>query len=183
MNLQEALQSDEVKSFMGTMISEAVEDKVATREGELREEIREELGKTNRLRSLHAEAVRIIEAAPLPKTAKANLLEDYGLTEEDDDTVTPGRSLALIEAEVDTDEKVTKTAKAVLKDTIDADVKRVRDVIREAAPTVPIATGGGGDGAATSAVFGGPGSAWADRLRERGMDPAQFGAPKPQPTT
>lgn len=191
MTLQEALQSDEVKTFIGNQIQEgisealpgAIAEAIAEREPEMRQEIRDELGQTNRLRGLHAEALRLIEAAKLPSVAKAGLLEDYGLTDEDDDTVTAGRSLALIEAEVDGEGKVTKPAKAVLKESIDGDVARVRNMLREAAPTVPLAPGGGGDSPASGVQFGGQGSEWADRVKARGLDPSIFGASKQPATT
>lgn len=178
-NLQEALQSDEVKGYLNGMISEAVEE---ARE-EIRDEVREELAQSHRLRGLRDEAKRIIEACKLPAAAKANLLEDYKLDEDDDDKVTPGRSLALIEAEVDGDGNVTKSAKLVLKDAIEDDIKRVRNVISEAAPTVPLAPGAGHGTATAGVAFGGQGSRWADKVRSRGMDPSQFGAPKPATTT
>lgn len=196
MTLQEALQTPEVQSYIGAqaeakaeaLIESKLDSMFEARENELREsireEVREELGHTSRWRGLHTEAARLIEAAKLPTTAKANLLEDYGLTEEDDDTVTPGRSLALIEAETDSEGKVTKAAKLVLKDAIEEDVKRVRNVLREAAPSVPVAPGANAETAATGAQFGGQDSAWAQRLKQRGLDPAQFGATKPaEPAT
>lgn len=182
MNLQEALQSEEVKGYLATQIQEgitaALTPALEARENDLRESIREELGQTTRTRGLHAEALRLIEAAPLPPTAKANLREDYGITENEDDTVTPGRCLALVEAVVDADGKVTKTAREVLAEEIDSDVKRTRNMLREHAPTLPHAPGPGGD-SQVAATFGGEGSAWADRLRARGLDPEQFGATKP----
>lgn len=185
MNLQEALQSDEVKAFIGTQIQEgivaALPAALDVRESELREALRDELGQTSRMRGLHVEACRLIEAAPLSKTAKAYLLEDYGIVENDDDTVTPGRCLALVEAQVDADGKVVKTAKAVLADEIDSDVKRTRNMLREHAPTLPQAPGAGGDNAVGGAAFGSDGSAWAERVKARGMDPAMFGAQKPAP--
>lgn len=186
MNLQEALQSDEVKGFIATQITEgitdALPDALAARENELRESIRDELGQTTRLRGLHAEALRLIEASPLTSAAKAKLRDDYSLEDNDDDTVTPGRALALVEAVVDGDGKVEKTAKAMLKDQIDGDVKGLRNILRESAPTIPIAPGAGADGSPSAVQFGGKGSTWADKLRQRGLDPANYGA-TPQPTT
>jgi hypothetical protein len=144
---------------------------------QIRESVRDELGQTNRLRSLRDEAKRIIETSKLPEKARDSLLADYGLTDSDDDSVVAGRSLATIEAVVE-DGEVKKSDKTVLKEQLDADIARMRDVIREAAPSVPRAPGGSaGSSAATS--FGGQGSGWADRLRQRGLDPSQFGAPKP----
>lgn len=189
MNLQEALQSDEVKGYIGQMIAdgvqagiqEALPTAIETRENDIRETIREEIGQNNRLRGLHGEAKGIIEAAKgLTATAKNNLLADYGLEENDDETVSPGRSLALIEAVVDGEGAVTKSAKAVLSERLEADIKSYRDVISEAGPTIPQArvSGAGGQG---SGGFGGKGSAWAERARKRGLDPSQFGAPKPEP--
>lgn len=190
MNLQEALQSEEVKGYIATQINDGIaaaipalltgEHGTALRES-VRDEVRDELGQTNRLRGLHAEALRLIEAAPLTAPAKAKLREDYALVDNDDDTVTPGRALMLVEAVVDAEGAVTKTAKAVLKDQVDGDVKALRSILREAAPTIPVALGGSETGAA-AATFGGKGSVWAERMRAKGMDPKQFGA-TPEPTT
>jgi hypothetical protein len=180
MNLQEALQTDEVKGYLGTMIQEAVAEREQTLRTEIREEVRGELGQTSRLRGLHGEARRIIEAAKLPQAAKDSLLADYSLDEADDDTVIPGRSLALIEAEVDTDGKVTKTAKVVLAEAIEEDTKRLRNMLRESAPTVPTTTGPAAGTGVTNGSFGGQGSAWAERVKSRGLDPSTFGAPKPK---
>lgn len=194
MNLQEALQSEEVKGYIATQINEGIaaaipalltgEHGTALRES-VRDEVRDELGQTSRLRGLHLEATRLIEAAPLTPAAKTNLLQDFGLIDNDDDTVTPGRSLALIEAVIDANGAVTKTAKAVLKDSIDAEVARMRNVLREAAPTIPIAPGGGSGSETTpTAAFGGEGSGWAARLRAKGLDPTKYGAtPIPAATT
>src|SRR5205085_4049934 len=155
-------------------VAEALPTALEERESELRTSIREELGQENRLRGLAGEARRIIEAAKLPQSAKDNLLEDYGVTEADDtDELVAGRSLALIEAEVDDDDKVVKSAKDVLKDAIESDVKRTRNVLREAAPSMPRAPGGSADEAAPPAF--GEGSGWADRVKSRGLDPKHFG--------
>lgn len=204
MTLQEALQTDEVKTFLGGMIREAVDDaldgdaikavvteaigdavKTAVDEQipTIRESVREEFAAGTELEALHTEAVRLIEASPLKGAAKANLLEDYGLTDEGDKPK-PGRALALIEAERDDAGKVVKTAKQVLRDAVDEDVKRQRNILREAAPSIPRAPGGGNEGDPAPATFGGEDSAWAQRMRDKGMDPSQFGAtPKPEPAT
>lgn len=174
MNLQEALQSEDVKTYLNGMIAEAVD---AEREA-ITESVREELGQTSRLRGLASEAHRLIEAAKgIGKTGKDDLLAAYSLTENDDDTVTPGRSLALVEAEVDDDGKVTKPARQVLAEAIEADCTRVRNIMRESAPTLPVAHGAGADShTSAGTAFGGEGSAWADRLRSKGIDPALYGA-------
>ena len=200
MTLQEALQSDEVKGHITTVvqealaaagigetnaIQEAVTEAVEAQRDSIRDEVRDELAQTHRWRSLHSEALRIIESAKLPPAAKARLVEDYGLTELDDDTVTPGRSLALIEAELDSDGvTVKKAAKLVLKDAIDEDVKGLRNIVRESAPTVPYSPGGGSQEGAPAAKFGAAGSTWAERLKSRGLDPTHYGAtPAPAATT
>jgi hypothetical protein len=202
MTLQEALQSDEVQGFLGNLIQEAVasaltpealkdvvkaavDEQLPTLRESLREEVRDEVRKDNEVRSLHTEATRLIEASPLKGAVKANLLEDYGLVESDDDSVTPGRALRLIEAQLDDDGKVVKTAKAVLREAIDEDIKRARRVLRESAPSVPVATGGGGPGGETAPTpFLGDSSPTAQRMRDKGLDPAQFGAtPTPTPAT
>lgn len=190
MNLQEALQSDEVRAHFEEQIdarvtaalTEALPTALAAREEELRESIRDELGQTTRLRGLHAEALRLIESAPLTTAAKAKLRDDYSLEDNDDDTVTAGRALALVEAVVDDAGTVTKTAKAVLKDQIDGDVKGLRNILRESAPTVPFAPGGGGEGGTSTASFGGETSDWAARLKSKGLNPADYGA-TPTPAT
>lgn len=187
MNLQEALQSDEVKGFIGQMVTDGVQAGIAealpgaieARENDIRETIREEIGTSARLRALHAEAKGIIETATLPKAAKDKLLTDFGLTENDDDTVTAGRALGVIEAVVE-DGKVTKPAKTVLKEELEAEIASYRNVIREAAPTIPRAPGSAPAASATPA--GEP--EWMARLRKRGLDPSQYGGPKaPEPTT
>lgn len=191
MNLQEALQSNEVKGFIGSLIQEGVQTGIAAalpaalqaRENDIRETVQAEFAEATRLRTLSGDAKTIIEAAPLGAAAKANLLEDYGLVERDDESIEAGRSLRLVEAVIDSDGKVTKSARAVLKDQLEEDIKRVRKVISESAPTIPRAPGGGSAGVATASTFGGPGSQWAEGLRKRGLDPSQFGAPKPEPTT
>lgn len=197
--LQEALQSDEVKTFIGEQIEAGVNSKLSEALTEalpgaltaaLQEvlpaseaRIRADVGKSNHLRSLAGRARTLIEAAPLPEYAKAELLVDYGVTEGDNDDVTPGRSLRLIEAEVDAAGEVTKSAGDVLVEDIDREVKRARNLLRESAPTVPLAPGGGGDGGAVAAApFGGEGSAWAARMRQKGLNPEQFGATKPAKT-
>lgn len=182
MTLQEALETPEVKGFIDTKVQESVTAALpaalAEREAQMRQEIRDELAGAARLTALHSQAMALIEAAPLPELAKTALREDYSLEHEDDDTVKPGRSLAVVEAEIDDDGKVVKSAKQVLEASIEAEVKRTRNLLREAAPTIPYAPGTG-EGNAPVPTFGGEGSAWAARLAARGLDPAQFGAPKP----
>lgn len=156
MTLAEALQSDEVKSYLDNLIRESVEEALpeavkaawdeqapALRES-LRQEVRDEVLQEGELGTLHAEATRLIESSKLPPAAKANLLSDYSL-DEVDGKPKAGRGLALVEAVTDTDGKITKTAKAVLREAIEADIKRQRNVLRESAPTVPFAPGGGSD--------------------------------------
>jgi hypothetical protein len=210
MTLQEALQTDQVKGMITSLVEAAVDEaldggtlKTAVQAsvqeavaglnlGEtiktalephvtaIRESVQTEVAAdraANELRALHLEATRLIEAAPLKGAAKANLLEDYGLTESDaDDKPKPGRALALIEAETDAEGKVTKTSKAVLREAIDEDVKRVRNVLRETAPTVPRAPGGG-DTVVTPA---GVKPDWVQRLEDKGADPAQYGYTPPK---
>jgi hypothetical protein len=69
----------------------------------------------------------------------------------------------------------------VLKDAVEADIARYRTAISEAAPTIPVArvTGGTGgeDGEDNDVVE----SAWEQKIRQRGLDPTQFGAPKREP--
>jgi hypothetical protein len=193
LTLQEALQSDEVRNFLGGLIQESVEEllpaavKSAIDEEmpALRESVREEIAQDGQLDVLHAEAKTLIESAKgLTPAARQNLLDDYGLAEEGD-KVKPGRALALIECVKDGEGKVTKTAKAVLREAVEADVKRVRNVLRESAPTIPRAPGGGTDeNALQEAPFLGDASPLAQRLKEKGLDPAQFGAtPTPTPNT
>jgi hypothetical protein len=186
-NLQEALQSDEVKGYIKGMITEGVQEAVAENANgvdadTLRQQIREEFASGTRVRRLAGDARGIIEAAKgLTKGARANLLDDYGFTEGDDDTLTPHRSLSVIEAVTDTEGKVTKTDREVLKDAVEADITRYRTAISEAAPTIPVArvTGGTGgeDGEDNDVVE----SAWEQKIRQRGLDPTQFGAPKREP--
>lgn len=178
LNLQEALQTDEVKGYINGMIAEAVEVERET----MRDEIRDELAATGRIRALSTQAKGLIEAAKgIGKTAKADLLEAYAVTDGDDDTVTPGRSLALIEAEVDAEGKVTKPARKVLEEAIEGDIKRIRNIVRESAPSVPITPGTGRDSqTATARPFGAPGSAFGDKIRAKGLDPALFGVHTPK---
>jgi hypothetical protein len=204
MTLQEALQTDQVKGLLGNLVQEAVDevfngdalasavqDAVKTVDfGDLvkaaiephvttlRESLQADVAKdraANDLRELHLEATRLIEASPLKGAAKTNLLDDYSLLESDgSDAPRPGRALALIEAEVDGDGKTVKTSKAVLRESVDADVKRARAVIRENAPTLVTAPGGGGGGDGTPvAPVGKPD--WVERLEQKGLDPAQYG--------
>jgi hypothetical protein len=158
---------------LGDMIKTALEPQVNT----IRESVQTEVAAdraANELRTLHLEATRLIDAAPLKGAAKTNLLEDYGLTESDsDEAPKPGRALALIEAEKDGEGKVTKTAKAVLRETVEADVKRARNVLREAAPTLPFAPGGGGGDSPVAAPAGKPD--WVQRLESQGLDPKNYG--------
>lgn len=199
MSLLEALQTDQVKgtlnqlieaaiaevdfsaavagavteglSGIGEQIKAAVTEQLPTIRESVRDEVRQEVKADNQVRALHLEAHRLIEASPLKGAVKANLLEDYGLTESDDDEKPKaGRALALVEAEVDGDGKVTKTAKAVLRESVEADVKRARNVLREAAPTVPRAPGGGGE--TVSTVAGKPD--WVARMEKQGATPDQL---------
>lgn len=187
MTLQEALQTPEVQTFLGGLIQEAVDaalpDAVKAAVDEqmpaLRESVREEIAADGELEVLHREATTLIESAKgLTPTAKANLLADYSLAEEDGKPK-PGRGLALIEAVHDGEGKVTKTAKAVLRESVEADVQRTRLALRESAPAVPFAPGGGSDGA--TAATEPPPSRFAAKMSEKGMDPTQFGHPKPEP--
>lgn len=180
--LESLRESDEFKQMIADGVSAGVTTAMEERETAIRESVREEIGQAHRLRGLRDHAKDIIETSKLPKVAQDKLLTAYGLDVADDDSVTAGLSLAVIEAEVDGDGKVTKSDRAVLDSRLEDDIKSYRDVIREASPTVPRAPGGGGAGA-TSATFGGKGSQWADRLRQRGIDPTQFGATKPEPAT
>lgn len=191
MTLSEALATPEVKAFLADQIQEcvadalpaAVEAELAKREPELRESLREEIGRDQQLNNFSVEAARLIEAARLPQAAKTRLLEEYAVTEVDDRLV-PGRSLGLIESVKDDSGKVTKTATAVLRETLDADIKRYRDMLRESAPSVPIARGGGDVTTPAEGVeFGAPGEEWSDTLRESGLDLSNFGIKTPETTT
>lgn len=199
LTLQEALQTDEVKTFIGaivrealdehddaleTRITEAVDTAVDAKLPTIRESVSDDVRRDGQLRTLHTEAVRIIEASTLKGAARTNLLEDYGLDGDGEDA-TAGRALRVIEAELDDDGNVVKTAKAVLAEQLDEDIKRARNVIRESGPSVPRAPGGGSeDGTPTPTRFGGAESNWAQRMREKGLDPADFGAtPEPAKTT
>ena len=183
MNLREALQSDEVQALIRTTVDTQVDARVQETASApvdvdaIRQEIRDELAAGNRVRGLAAAARGIIETAKLPQGAKTKLLADYGLTENDDETVVPGRALSVIEAVIDDDGKVTKAARDVLIDSLKADIVEYRTMIAEAAPTVPRAPiTNPGDSPAGNDVQE---SAWEARLRQRGLDPTQFGAPKP----
>jgi hypothetical protein len=188
--LDEAFSGDELPPAVQARVDAAVDAKVAAKLEEqlpaLRESVKGDIDKDHQVRSLHTEAVRVIGEMQLSKAAKANLLEDYGLVESDDDTaVKPGRALALVEAAMDGD-KVVKSAKVVLREAIEEDAKRIRNVLRESAPSFPVAPGGGaGAGGAApegGAQFLGDQSPTAKRMREQGLDPAQFGAtPTPEP--
>lgn len=202
MTLQEALQTDQVKGMinglveaaldealspdalsghiktaveglnLGDMIKTALEPQITTIRESLQTDVAADRA-ANELRTLHLEATRLIEAAPLKGAAKTNLLDDYGLIESDDDAQPrPGRALALIEAEVDADGKTVKTTKAVLREAIDADVKRARNVIRESAPTRVVSPGGGGDSPVATPA-GKPD--WVQRLEAQGRDPKAYG--------
>jgi hypothetical protein len=203
MTLLEALQSDQVKGLLGNLVQEAVDevfngDALASAVGDaikeldlgevvktalepqittIRESVQADVAKdraANELRELHLEATRLIEASPLKGAAKTNLLDDYSLVESDGSAdPKPGRALALIEAEVDGDGKTVKTSKAVLRESVDADVKRARAVIRENAPTLVTAPGGGGGDGTPVAPVGKPD--WVERLEQKGLDPAQYG--------
>lgn len=191
MTLLEALQTDQVKSVLSGLIEDAVQerlpdavkDAVEEQLPALRESVREEIRKDNEVTDLHVEASRLIEAARLPEDAKSILRADYGLTEKGE-TVTPGRALALVEAVVE-DGKVTKTAKQVLRESIEQDVQRQRKVAGNARPSIPVAPGGGSDGGTLQES---PVDAADDpvqaALREKGLNPEQFGFAKPdEPTT
>jgi hypothetical protein len=164
LTLQEALQSDEVRDFLGGLIQESVEELLPA-----------------------AVKSAIDEEMPaLRESVREEIAQDGQLdVAEEGDKVKPGRALALIECVKDGEGKVTKTAKAVLREAVEADVKRVRNVLRESAPTIPRAPGGGTDeNALQEAPFLGDASPLAQRLKEKGLDPAQFGAtPTPTPTT
>jgi hypothetical protein len=203
MTLLEALQSDQVKGLIGTLVQESVDevfngDALKSAVGDaikeldlgevvktalepqiatIRESVQADVAKdraANELRELHLEATRLIEASPLKGAARQNLLDDYSLVESDGSAdPKPGRALALVEAELDGDGKTVKTSKAVLRESVDADVKRARAVIRENAPTVPSAPGGGGGDGTPVAPGGEP--PWVQRLRAQGRDPKTFG--------
>jgi hypothetical protein len=209
MTLLEALQSDQVKGLLGNLVQEAVDevfngDALASAVGDaikeldlgevvktalepqittIRESVQADVAKdraANELRELHLEATRLIEASPLKGAAKTNLLDDYSLVESDGRAdPKPGRALALIEAEVDGDGKTVKTSKAVLRESVDADVKRARAVIRENAPTLVTAPGGGGGGDGTPvAPVGKPD--WVRSLEAKGLDPKNYGYDPPK---
>lgn len=199
MTLREALETDEVKEMLANQIRESVQEVVADLDvGEivkgalaeqlpaLRESVASSLRQTTSTRELSVEAHRLIEATKLKGAAKQNLLDDYALFESGKGDPKPGRALALVEAEMDEDgTTVKKTALQVLQESVNADVERTRAVLKESAPSVPISPGGGGEheGAplqesAPDAGFLAETSKAGQFLRERGMDPAQFGAPK-----
>jgi hypothetical protein len=194
----EALKSEDGKRTIAEIVAESVSAGVTAALAEtlpaalqqerqnIQESVREEIGGAHRLRTLAAEAKGIIEAAKgLPESAKTQLLARYGVTVADDDSVAASPSLSVIEAVLDGQGTVTKSATDVLKERVEADIEDFRTVIREASPTVPISRAGGTHAVAAGSGqrFGGEGSGWADRVRKRGMDPAIFGAPKPQAAT
>lgn len=200
MTLQEALQTSEVQDFLGSqmetkiqealaglpeLVSDAVKTAITEQAPALRESVKADLDKDGEARTLHTEAIRLIEASKLTGAAKDNLLADYALTEAADGTIKPARGLTLIEAEVDAEGATTKSAVAVLREAVEDDIKRARNVLKEAAPSVPFAPGGGTDtGAPPSAQFLGADSPTGQMMRDKGLDPAQFGAtPVPEPTT
>lgn len=185
------LTGDEFTGQLTTLITEAVNTGVdaklnnvlESRETAIRESVREELGAANRLRGLAAEARTIIENATIPKVAKDKLLRDYGITENDDDTVKGGRSLNVLEAVTDDQGAVTKSVRDVLRDELNEEIEGYRAFIREAAPTIPRVPGTGAGGTADSAATTSD-PAWMTRVRKRGLDPSIFGGPKPpEPAT
>jgi hypothetical protein len=210
MNLQEALQSDEVTTFIGRQINSgiaaALPDALTAREMELRESIRAELGHEHLLRSLASAARDHIDGLKLNTAAKAHLHATYSLVEQADGTLA-GPGLALIEAAADADDdedgycvgckkkmpmKAGKcetcgtkmSAKAALKESIDADAAGLRAMLAEAAPSVPWSSGPGADAQTTSTAhqFGGEGSGWAAKVKSKGLNPALFGAHTPAKT-
>lgn len=181
MTLKEALESDEVQGYIATLVDARVQES-ALDVDTIREQVREEMADASRVRRLGDEARRIIEAAKLPAGAKQRLLVEYGVSETDDESVTPGRSLGVIEAEVDDDGQVTKAASDVLKAALEADIADYRKMFAEAAPTVPRAPVTAGIGTAPAGAGNDvQESAWEQKLRARGLDPTQFGAPKREP--
>lgn len=201
MTLLEALQTDEVKGVLSTMVEdalkealpiviggdtlketlfEAVTSVVEAQLPTLRESVRQDISKEQNFDVLHRDAKSLIEAARgLTPAARKALLEDYSLVESGDSAV-PGRSLALVEAAVDEEGKITKSAKAVLRESVESDVERFRGVLREAAPSLPRSPGVPGEAGNEQTVsFLGEDSAFSQRLKEKGMSPSQFGASIP----
>lgn len=185
--VSEALDGDALKTavtdVVGDVVKDALTEQLPTLRESLRDEVRTEIAQDGQLEVLAGEAKRLLEASPLKGAALQNLLDDYALVEADGETK-PARGLALIEAVTDAEGKVTKSAKDVLRESVDTDIKRVRNVLRESAPSLPFAPGGTSDVPDEGAerAFLGEDSAFAKRLKDRGMDPADFGA-TPTPTT
>jgi hypothetical protein len=176
--LAEILAGPEVTAHIKSLVEATIEERDLVPRDEAERLGREASARENMQRALARRAKVLIEAAKLPPTSTADLLERYGVEDADNGTLKVGGSLALIEAVTDGDGKVEKTSTKVLEDELDRVLKVERKKLSEAAPTVPYsppAGGGGGDGNTATASFGGDGSQWGQYAREKGIDPSLFG--------
>lgn len=189
---------DDFKSAVKAVVTPLVESEVAASTDETRELL--ESGMVPRrqveLRDLRTIAHDKIKASKLPEPFIEDLLLRYGLEESADGELHPRPALD-VTAEMD-GEKVTKTARKALEESLDEDIERERVKLAAARPTrvsgLGASTAGDGEGRKRQRAVeesgedgdgedgdGGNGSAprpresgWRAGLRAAGVDPAKL---------
>lgn len=145
--LQEALQTDEAKALIAAQVAEGVTAalsgealQTAIQEGAraliqeerelLRVDAKADADRTLQLRDLRDFAFGRIEEAKLPEAFKTKLKGEFELSE-----TGPAAKLDVID-EIDGEGNVVKTAKDILKESVDAALDEARELLASARPTV-----------------------------------------------
>lgn len=162
-SLREALESDEVKDYVRSL----VEAQVTTEREMIRAEVQADADRKLQVRDLRDEAQRLIEASGLPTEFQDRLREEYRLVEGE-----PTDKLDVYD-EVDDEGEISKSAITVLQESLAEDVKDARALIASVKPTRVQAQGGSGP---TDLAEGGTDeggapkqSFWRDHLRTAGV--------------
>jgi len=169
--LEEAMAAPEFKTALHGVIAEEVKAQVASEREVIEAEVRSESNRQIEIRDLHTEARRLIEESKLPPTFQDDLRLRYRLIEESDGSgrLAPSPALDVV-AEKDAEGTVTKPARQVLQEALEADITRERAKLAEARPTRVTGQGasGQGDGDGASAPVQRRAS-FADGLRKAGV--------------
>lgn len=182
--LREALADPETKEVLKAILAEDSEARLQEQAEEfesraelIRAEARADADRAIQLTRLEAEAARMIDEAKLPERWGKDLKAQYEL----DESGFPAPALDVVD-EVDEDGNVTKRAMEVLRESVEADLTRQRELLAEVLPTRVR-----GQGTAVSAAQRDDAEVeeaedktprqpaekpyWAEYLQEAGIDP------------
>jgi hypothetical protein len=168
--LREALDSDDVRTY----VRDLVEAQVADERELIRADARAESERQIELRDLRDEAVTVIREAGLPEAFETKLMKEYEL-----EGSYPSDKLDVYD-EVNDEGDVTKSASQALRESLDSDLREQAELLAAARPTRVRGQGPTRIEESESEVpkADTPKSFWREHLASAGIDPDAAFAPK-----